>query len=252
MKIQAHVTKVQDENNPQLRGLADITVENCCKFNCIRVVESKEGELFVSYPQKPLFENGKPKLHENGEPMYTDVFYANAKEINDAIKQVVLDAYNNEDGRAYINPQKGEFVNAIIEPQIHACNGDVVKASGRLTVGGYMKVPDVFINLASAKDGSQFLAVSYPHYKSGEDYKNFVEPLEKGKVWDREAKEEKRYNFRAAVEGAMKKQTREFHPELAAILDKNKSVDERIAEAKDVAEGSASGKAKEAEKEIAQ
>ncbi len=249
MKIQAHVTKVENENS-KIKGYADIIVENCCKFNCIRVAENFNGELFVSYPQKPLYEDGKPKLHENGEPMYTDVFYANSKEINDAIKALVLEAYHNENGYAYINPQKGEFVNAKIDPQLHACNDERVKASGRLTVGGYMKVPDIFVNLAFTKDTEPFLAVSYPHYKSGDEYKDFVEPLEKGKVWDREAKEEKNYNFKATIEGVMRKQTREFHPELAALLDKNKSVDEKIAEAKGIAEGGASGQAKEAEQEI--
>lgn len=252
MKIQAHVSKIQDENS-KVKAYADITVENCCKFNCIRVVENKDNELFVSYPQKPVYENGKPKLHENGEPVYTDVFYANSKEINDAIKALVLEAYHNESGFAYINPQKGEFVNAKIEPQIHACNDDRVKASGRLTVGGYMKVPDVFVNLASTRDGDPFLAVSYPHYKSGDEYKDFVEPLAKGKVWDGKEKVEKDYNFKAAVEGAMKKQTRDFHPELAELLDKNKSVDDRIAEAKGVAEVGAAGKEKVQETpEIAQ
>lgn len=249
MKVQAHVTKVNDENS-QIKAYADITVENCCKFNNIRVIENSKGELFVSYPQKPVKdENGQPKFHENGKPMYTDVFYANSKEINDAIKALVLEAYNNENGRAYINPAKGEFVNARIEPKLHACNTERTKASGGLEVGGYMKIKDIFVNLATTKDGDPFLAVSYPHYESNGEYKDFVEPLEKGKVWDREEKVEKDYNFKAVVEGVMKKQTLEFHPELAEMLKANKSVDEKIADAKAVADGAAGSKGKEAEME---
>lgn len=241
MKIQAHVSKVRDESS-KIKAYADITVENCCKFNSIRVIENSKGELFVSYPQKPVYENGQPKFHEDGTPMYTDVFYANSKEANDAIKALVLDAYNSENGLAYINPQKGEFVNARIEPQIHACNTDKVKASGRLTVGGYMKVADIFVTLATNKEGEQFLAVSYPHYKSGDEYKAFVEPLEKGKIWDTKEKVEKNYNFKAAIEGAMKKQTKEFHPELATL-------DEKLEAAKAQSAPTEDGKEKDVVKE---
>lgn len=245
MKIQAHVTKVKDENS-RIKAYADITVENCCKFNNIRVIENGDGELFVSYPQKPVKDaDGNPKFHEDGRPMYTDVFYANSKEANDAIKGVVMDAYNSENGFAYINPAKGEFVNARIEPQLHACHTERTKASGGLLVGGYMKIKDIFVNLAATKEGEQFLAVSYPHYESGDNYKDFVEPLTKGKVWDREDKVEKDYNFKAVVEGVMKKQTLEFHPELAEALKASKSVDEKIADAKTVADGTAGEKGKD-------
>ncbi len=242
MKVQAHVTKVDIESMPGVKAFADITVENCCQFNGIQVRENKDGELFVSYPQKAVKdENGQPKFRENGKPMYTDVFYANSKEANDAIKALVLEAYGNENGRAYINPQKGEFVSARIEPNLHACNTERTKASGSLEIGGYMRVHDIFVNLAENKEGEKFLAVSYPHYKSGEDFKDYVVPLEKGKVWDRDEKVEKDYDFKHMVEGVMKKQTIEFHPELVDVLKANKSVDEKIADAKAEADG-ANGK----------
>lgn len=245
MKIKAHVSKVKDESS-QIKAYADITVENCGKFNNIRVIENSAGELFVSYPQKPVKdENGQPKFHENGKQMYTDVFYANSKEINDAIKALVLEAYNREDGIAYINPEKGEFVNARIEPKLHACHTDRTKASGGLVVGGYMKIKDIFVNLATAPEGEKFLAVSYPHYESGDGYKDFFEPLAKGKVWDRQEQVEKDYNFKAMIEGVMKKQTLEFHPELAEILKANKTVDERIADAKAAVSGGTEEKGKD-------
>lgn len=225
MKIRANVSKVQDENS-RVKAYADITVENCCKFNGMRVVMGKDNNLFVRYPQKPAYEHGQPKLDENGKQIYTDVYWG-TKEVNDAIKALVLEAYNSPNGYAYLNPEEGEKINAMIEPQLHACNGEVTKAAGRLLVGGYMKVSDVFVNLRTTKEGEPFLSVSYPHYKSGEGYRDFVEPLEKGRIWDGATQSEKEYNFRRALEGAMKKQTREFHPELDELLKGN--LDERLA-----------------------
>lgn len=250
MNVRAHVTKVNDENS-RIRGYADITVENCCKFNGIRIIENKEGELFASYPQKPVYENGQPKLDKDGNQVYSDVYFANSKEANDAIKAVCVEAYQNDGGFAYINPKQGEFTNARIEPQLHACNSDRVQASGRLTVGGYMKVPDVFVNLNENGKGEKFLSVSYPHYKSGDDYKNFVEPLENGKQWDRENKVEVDCDFKHMIEGVMKKQTLKFHPELAEVLKAQKSVDEKIADAKAVADGANGAKGMEPEMEPA-
>lgn len=238
MKIRANVTKVTNEDS-RVKAYADITVENCCRFNGIRVVEGRDGQPFVAYPQKPVYEHGQPKVNAEGKQEYTDIYYANSKGANDAIKALVLEAYNSDKGYAYLNPKEGEATHAKIEPQMHACNGERTKAAGRLTIGGYMKVPDVFVNLCTDKDGGKFLAVSYPSYKSGDEYKDFVEPLEKGKIWD--GKEEKDYNFKRAIEGAMKKQAVEFHPELAELL--KSKVEDVIAEAKEASEaGEKAGK----------
>lgn len=246
MKIRANVTKVNNEDS-RVKAYADITLENCCTLYGMRVVEGKEGELFAAYPQKPEMENGQQKTHQDGKPAYTDVYFANSKEINDAIKQLVLDAYHSEKGYAYINPKEGERVIAKIEPKLHACNGEKTKAAGRLVIGGYMVVPDVFVNLRADKEGGKFLSVSYPSYKSGDDYKAFVEPLTKGKIWDAKEKAEKDYNFQRAVEGAMKKQTLEFHPELADQV-KGK-VDELIADATEASKEGTTEAKSEPEKE---
>ncbi len=236
MKIRANVRKVENEDS-RIKGYADLTLENCVTLYNTRIVENKDGELFVSYPQKAVFEDGEPKLHEDGSQVYSDIYYARTKEANDAIKALVLEAYHSEKGYAYINPAQGEPVNAFIEPKLHACNGDRVKASGYLEVGGYMKIPDVFVSLHQKTDGEYFLGISYPHYKTKDDeYKDFVELHTKGKVWDKEAKTEKDYNFKSAVEGLMKKQTREMHPELSDIL--KPSVQERIDDAKSASENS--------------
>lgn len=228
MKIRANVTKVNNESS-HVKAYADITLENCCTLYGMRVVEGRDGQMFAAYPQKPVFENGQQKMNADGKPVYTDVFFANSKEGNEAIKKLVLDAYNSEKGYAYLNPKEGERVNAKIEPKLHACHGEKTKAAGRLTIGGYMVVPDVFVNLRTDKDGDKFLAVSYPSYKSGDNYRDFVEPLVKGKIWDSKDHVEKDYNFQRAVEGAMKKQTLEFHPELRDLLKGN--VNDLIAEA---------------------
>lgn len=249
MNILARVTKVNNEDS-RIRGYASITVENCCKLNGIRIFETQDGELFASYPQKAVYENGQPKLDENGKQVYTDVYFAISKEANDAIKAVCVEAYKSEEGYAFINPKPGEPTRATIEPQLHACNDERVKASGSLKIGTYIIVPDVFINLAG-KEGEKFLSVSYPHYKSGDEYKDFVAPLEKGAIWDRENEVEVEYDFKHKVEGAMVKKTLEFHPELAEVLKAQKSVDEKIADAKAVADGANGAKGMEPEMEPA-
>lgn len=250
MKVKATVKKVQDENS-RVKGYAWLEIENCCSLSGTMVLENSEGELYVKYPQKPVFENGEPKLHEDGKQVYSDVYYGNSKEVNDAIKELVLKAYNSPEGYAYINPAKGEFVNARIEPQLHACNGDTVKAAGKLLVGGYMKVTDVFVHLRTDKQGDQFLSVSYPHYQAKDDtYRDLVEPMEKGKVWDTKEKVEKDCNFKAILERTMKKQTREFHPELANLAEGK--VQDAIDEAKAAADKANGQQGKETpEKEAA-
>lgn len=237
MKVRANAWKAQDEKSIAngVRGYATLTLENCCVLHGVQIRESKDGELYVRYPQKPVFENGQPKLRENGKQEYTDIFWGNSKEVNDAIKAAVLEAYHSEQGYAYINPAQGEATKASIEPKLHACNDERVKAAGRLLIGGYMNVTDIFVNLAMRKDGQQFLSVSYPYYEKDGMYRDYVEPMEHGKIWDHKAQAEVEYDFKHAVEGVMKKQTREFHPELADAL--KPTVDERIADAKDVAEG---------------
>lgn len=248
MKIRANVRKIEDETS-RVKAFADITLENCCMLRGMSVRENDKGELFVSYPQKPVFENGQPKKHENGKQVYTDIYYARSKEANDAIKALVLEAYNSENGYAYINPAKGEAVNAYIEPHLHSCNDERVKASGFLEIGGYMKVTDVFVNLYQKQTGESFLGVSYPHYQgSDEVYRNYVEPLEDGKLWDSKTKEEKDYNFRASVEGLMKKQTLGFHPELSELI--KPSVQEKIDEAKKLSENTSGKTGEKSEMEI--
>ncbi len=255
MKIQAHVTKVEKEGSP-LRARADITVENCCKFIGIMVKENHDGELWVQYPQKDVRENGKVKMKENGYPEQTDVFYAKG-DTNKVIKDLVLKAYENmqergeEYGYADIYPQKGEPVKAYIEPKLHACNSEITKAGGRIKVGGYMTVPDVFVKLRTRNDGKSFLSISYPHFKSGDKYVNFVQPLTKGKIWDHDEKVEKDYNFKKDIEDALKEQTIGFHPELKEILaNKDKEADGKVQEIIDKAKANVDKDEKEPEPEL--
>ena len=229
MKIEAHVSKVEKEGS-SLRARADITVENCVKLIGIMVKENREGELWVQYPQKDVRKDGKVELKEDGYPKQTDVFYANNVDINHAIKDLVLKAYDNmmekgeEYGYADIYPEKGEHVNSTIEPKLHACSTEVTKASGRILIGGYMVVPDIFVRLHYTQDESAkpFLTVSYPHFKTGDRFVNFVQPLTNGKIWDGKEKVEKEHNFKKEFEDMLKEETMEFHPELKELFAASK------------------------------
>ena len=223
MKIEAHVSKVNKEGS-SLRARADITVENCVKLIGITVRENHEGELWVQYPQKDVRKDGKVVMKEDGYPQQTDVYYANNADVNHAIKDLVLKAYDNmmekgeEYGYADIYPQKGEHVNSTIEPRLHACSKEVTKASGRIVIGGYMVVPDIFVRLHETQAGKPFLSVSYPHFKTGDRFVNFVQPLTNGKVWDGQEKVEKEHNFKKDFEDMLKEETIGFHPELKELL----------------------------------
>ena len=234
MNVYAKVVRKVEDENSRVKGYVNLTLEDCCLLRGTMVLENQNGELYVRYPQKPVFENGEPKLREDGKQEYTDVYYGKSKEVNDTIKECVLAAYNSEEGYAYVNPQKGERTNSYIEPNLHACNGETVKAAGKLLIGDYMRVTDVFVNLRTDKDGEKFLGVSFPSYMAKDgSYKELVEPLEKGKRWNKETKQLEDYNFAEVLERVIKKQTREFHPELADVL--KSSVQERIDEAKETA-----------------
>ena len=237
MKVYAKVTKVnqdvvREENQVVVRGYADITLDDCCKLSGIRIVEGRNGQMFAGYPQKPLYANGAPKLDENGKQVYIDIYHAVKKredgsygydrELNDAIKNLVVEAYKSPEGYAYLNPEKGERSVSYIEPNLHACNGERTKAAGKLLVAGCVEVRDVFVNLYVRKDNDQqFLKVSYPGYMSNGERHDYVEPLEEGTRWDREAKAEVPCNFKVLLEGAMEKQALAFHPELVEQLKGN-------------------------------
>lgn len=125
-----------------------------------------------------------------------------------------------EYGYADIYPEKGEHVNSTIEPKLHACNKEVTKASGRILIGGYMVVPDIFVRLHYTQDekAKPLLSVSSPHYKTGNRYVNFVQPLTNGKVWDGKEKVEKENNFKKDFEDMLKAETMELHPELKELF----------------------------------
>ena len=258
MKIEAHVSKVNKEGSP-LRARADITVENCVKLIGIMVKETREGELWVQYPQKDVRKDGKVELKEDGYPKQTDVFYANNVDINHAIKDLVLKAYENmmekgEDyGYADIYPEKGEHVNSTIEPKLHACSTEVTKASGRILIGGYMVVPDIFVRLHETQAGKPFLSVSYPHFKTGDRFVNFVQPLTNAKVWDGKEKVEKEHNFKKEFEDMLKEETLEFHPELRELLAsaKEKEADGKVQDLIDKAKANVEkAEKKEPEREL--
>lgn len=253
MNIKANVKK-QEKDHTGTVGYATLTVENCCVLRGAKIKENEAGELYAVFPNKPVMENGVQKLRDDGQPMYRSLYLAvNSEgkfdaEIDKAIKDLMIRAYESPEGYAFINPTKGEATKARIDAELSPRNHETIKASGSLLIGGYLKVNDVTVNLRTAKEnGDAFLAVSYPGYNTDKGWQNYVEPMKDGKLWDHKAKAEKSYNFKEAIEGVMEKKTREFHPELSK--QSKEKVDDLLADAKAKSEKANKGETRQAEQE---
>lgn len=85
MKItEVRLTKRNEDDN--LLAYGSITFDDDFVVNGIKVMRSKKGELFVSYPSKQ---------NRNGE--YKDICYPMTKALREDISESVLSKYENMD-----------------------------------------------------------------------------------------------------------------------------------------------------------
>lgn len=186
MNLAVSVTKVTDEKNPKLRATAVISVDDCCRLVGWKVIEDQNGGLFVGNPQRKVESHGKKRL--------ADACYATNEDTEQAIKNLILKAYSSPEQAAAMELGDGP---AKMEARLHINRGRVIKATGKLMIGGCIKVPDVWVI-----QDQQTLSVSYPKvYGTNED---LFCPIG---------------SHKAILEHNLKQQAVKFHPALSALID---------------------------------
>ena len=97
------------ENRPWLTAFVDTIFEGTMFLNSIAVREDKEGNAYITFPNKKRMVNGKEALDENGKPIY-DAFYGPAdKETRKRLEEAIFEAVQSKfDGEKVSEPAKGE------------------------------------------------------------------------------------------------------------------------------------------------
>ena len=80
MKITDVRIRLKDE--PKLKAIADITIDECFVVHDIKVIEGKEGN-FIQMPNK-----------KTADGSYKDICHPIVTETREMIKQAVLESYN--------------------------------------------------------------------------------------------------------------------------------------------------------------
>ena len=228
----ATIIKRVDDEDSAIKAYAQLTYSNAVTVHGIRVIEGKNG-LFVSMPQQQAWDSDTkaPKVDENGKAVYEDVVYTPVKEVREDLFNCVLNAYNNEEGFAYVNANKDKSRNTDIKPELRVAKGDSIKAVGKVAIGDLV-CKDILVGVRDTKDGQTFATVNYPNYvtekKDGSKvFTNYFDILDekKGHTYDFADKGEKPYNFEALAKNVIIKEAKKINPELKEILNKNKSMD---------------------------
>lgn len=137
------VSKAKDEES-QIRGYATVTLENSFELKNIKIVENKEGKLFVSMPSVQGADS------ETGEIKYYAVFKPISEEFQKTLSEEILAAYNN---------LKTPKIYAKIT-SINTDENSATKAFAKIEIAGVMS-----INGVALMNGTNGYFVNMPCYK---------------------------------------------------------------------------------------
>lgn len=96
MTVNAKVTPYE---NGKLKGLASVSFNDDVKLNGIRIMEGKEGKLFVSCPS-----------FQTKEGSYVEYFHPITKEFKETFDKTILDAYQDALNGVMRTPKQAEGV----------------------------------------------------------------------------------------------------------------------------------------------
>lgn len=186
MNITAKATPI--ENGTNLKGLANININGQFTVNSIRIVEGKDG-LFVSMPSK------KDSKSESG---FSDIAFPVTKELQEQIKNAVLDAYHNPaQEKSFGEPEPLKVALHSIKENTH---NNSIKASGEIRINDDFVVKDVKI-----VEGKNGLFVQMPSYQDQNlEYQNIAHPSTKDFYKQLQETVLNQYQNRAAVIGNTK------------------------------------------------
>lgn len=199
---EVRATKLEEPTG-NVVGLASMVVDDKFAFNSIKIIRSNDEKkgLFVSMPSYKS---------KSGE--YVDFFHPTTKEMNSAVQEAVLLAYNS--GEKVTIGKEETNITTYVEAQ------DRENSKGKVTM--FFDKEFVCNTIQVREDGREGnegnLWVAMPSYKSNDgEYKNYCNPISKEfyEKFNKEVMEK----YDASVEKAAEKHSISIKPE-----DKNVSV----------------------------
>ena len=183
--ISARVNPLNDQSG-KVKAMASITIDNVVAINDLTVVEGKNGNLFVGYPQSKDSEGNYRDIvqflkDEDGKMTKASL------EFKEAVNKQLVDMFKNGE-RA--TPDKAENekvpvmhdVNAYVTPLRDSENA--TKGLATVQVGDLFKIGSVRVNENTKEDsenfGKNFVSMpSRPDSRSEGGYKDVVHPVNK-------------------------------------------------------------------------
>ena len=155
MTINVRVTPYERDN---LKALATVTLGSGIKLHGIRVMENKDGRMFVSYPAY------KTKTGE-----FEQYFHPITKEFNEKLNNAILTAYDSENHRFSTQSE------TVIDPAVSVRAAEFRQANMR-GLASVILDDSFVINSVRIMRGEHGLFTSMPSYrdKNGE-YQDYVE-----------------------------------------------------------------------------
>lgn len=183
--ISARVNPLKDQSG-HVKAMASVTIDNVVAINDLTVVEGKNGNLFVGFPQSKdgagNFRDIVQFLKDEQGKMTKD-----SLEVKESITKILVDMYKNNE-RA--TPEKSEQdkqpvmheVKAYVTPLRESENA--LRGLATVQVGDMFKIGSVRVNENTKEDsenfGKNFVAMpSRPDKSSETGYRDVVHPVNK-------------------------------------------------------------------------
>lgn len=182
MKYSVKVTEI-NKSEGNLKGLASVVISDSFRLNNIAILnDPNRDKLFVSMPSHKTAEK-----NENGENVYSDVFYPVTKEFHDELYGNILDSYKelHEDNAVSwreetINASDKRMPEFSVRVTPYEKEGSNIKGLASIYLENSIKVDNV--RILEGKDSKLFVAM--PSYKTKQVdengktvYKDFCNPV---------------------------------------------------------------------------
>lgn len=181
MKAKITVTAYSSENQPSLKGLASVKLNDSLQLSQIRINEGQHG-LYISLPQVKGKDTVIDEATGKEKPKYYEVYCPITAELGSELRKAILDAYAILDTLAAIRGQKTKTVEhdftslKDINPKVQKVS--VVQSDESPTLLGFASVVfgDALAvnNVVIKAHGDQEPYVFLPLYYNGEDNKDFA------------------------------------------------------------------------------
>ncbi|MDE7368098.1 MAG: SpoVG family protein [Lachnospiraceae bacterium] len=169
MTVNAKVTPYE---NGKLKGLASVSFNDDVKLNGIRIMEGKEGKLFVSCPSFQTKEGG-----------YVEYFHPITKEFKETFDKTILDAYQDALDGVKRTPKQAEGVMEISSVRATEFQKDNLRGLATVVLDDSFVIQNIKV-----MRGEHGLFPSMPSYKGTDG--GFHEYVECGKGFKKELQQQ--------------------------------------------------------------